>query len=45
LSKVIEFFGSRHEAERMLAEVLLDEPEWVEAFRIEGIELGRESLN
>jgi hypothetical protein len=29
----------------MLAEVLWDGPDWLDAFRIEGIELGRESLN
>jgi hypothetical protein len=45
IEQVIEFFRSRHEAERVLAEVLLDEPEWVEAFRVERIELGSESLN
>jgi hypothetical protein len=28
----------------MLADVLRDEPEWLEQFRIERIELGRESL-
>jgi hypothetical protein len=43
IEQVIEFFGSRHEAERTLAEVLLDEPEWVEAFRIERIEVGTAS--
>jgi hypothetical protein len=42
---VIEFFQTRREAERMLEEVLRDEPEWLEQFRIERIELGRESLN
>jgi hypothetical protein len=30
---------------RMLVEVLWDGPDWLDAFRIEGIELGRESLN
>jgi hypothetical protein len=28
----------------MLAEVVCDEPDWIEAFRIERIELGNESL-
>jgi hypothetical protein len=45
IERVIEFFSSRHEAERMLAEIVHDEPQWTEAFRIERIELGRESLN
>ena len=43
IEQVIEFFGSRREAERMLAEVLRDEPHWLEQFRIERIELGSES--
>jgi hypothetical protein len=29
----------------MLAEVVRDEPDWLEQFRIERIELGSESLN
>jgi hypothetical protein len=29
----------------MLAEVIRDEPDWLEQFRIERIELGSESLN
>jgi hypothetical protein len=45
IEQVIEFFESRHEAEQMLAEVLRDEPAWVEGFRTERIELGSESLN
>jgi hypothetical protein len=45
VEQVIEFFGSRHEAVRMLAEVIRDEPDWLEHFRIERIELGSESLN
>jgi hypothetical protein len=45
IEQVIEFFASRDEAERMLAEVVRDEPEWLEQFRIERIELGAESLN
>ena len=45
IEQVIEFFRTRREAERMLAEVLVDEPQWVQAFRIERIELGFESLN
>jgi hypothetical protein len=45
IEQVIEFFGTRHEAERVLAEIVRDDPEWVERFRIERIEIGRESLN
>jgi hypothetical protein len=45
IEQVIEFFRTRREAERMLAEVVRDEPDWVNAFRIERIELGCESLN
>jgi hypothetical protein len=45
IEQVIEFFRTTREAERMLEEVLRDEPEWLEQFRIERIELGRESLN
>ena len=45
IEQVIEFFRTRREAERMLAEVVRDEPNWQEQFRIERIELSRESLN
>lgn len=45
IEQVIEFFGSRRDAERMLGEIVQDEPYWAQAFRIERIELGRESLN
>jgi hypothetical protein len=45
IEQVIEFFGSRHEAQRMLAEIVRDEPHWEDVFRIERIELERESLN
>jgi hypothetical protein len=45
IEQVIEFFGSLHEAERMLEEVVGDEPDWRDGFRIERIELGSESLN
>jgi hypothetical protein len=45
IEQVIEFLGSRHEAEEMLADVVRDEPDWLEQFRIERIELGSESLN
>jgi hypothetical protein len=42
---VIEFFRTRREAERTLAEVVQDEPNWRELFYIERNELGRESRN
>jgi hypothetical protein len=45
IEQVIEFFGSLEEAERVLAVIVRDEPEWVDDFRIERIELGAESLN
>ena len=45
IEQVIEFFRTRREAERMLAEVVRDEPNWQELFYIECIELGSESLN
>jgi hypothetical protein len=45
IEQVIEFFRTRREAERMLAEVVRDEPNWQELFYIERIELARESLN
>ena len=45
IEQVIEFFRTRREAERMLAEVVRDEPNWQELFYIERIELGGESLN
>jgi hypothetical protein len=44
IEQVIEFFRTRREAERMLAEVR-DEPNWQDLFYIERIDLGRESLN
>jgi hypothetical protein len=43
--RVVEFFGSRREAEWMVAELIRDEPSWWGQFRIERIELGSESLN
>jgi hypothetical protein len=45
IEQVIEFFGSLEEAERVLAVIVRDEPERVDDFRIERIELGAESLN
>jgi hypothetical protein len=45
IEQVIELFGTRGEAEEMLARVLRDEPDWSESFRVECIEIGSESLN
>jgi hypothetical protein len=45
IEQVIEFFRTRREAERMLAEVVRDESDWRQLFYIERVELGRESLN
>ena len=35
IEQVIEFFRTRREAERMLAEVVRDEPNWQDLFYIE----------
>ena len=40
-----ELFVRREDAERTLAELLRDEPEWCGLFRIEEIELGGLSWN
>jgi hypothetical protein len=45
IEQLIEFFRTLRKAERMLAEVVRDEPNWQELFYIERIELGNESLN
>jgi hypothetical protein len=42
---ISELTTPRHEAQRMLADIIRDEPHWEDMFRIERIELGRESLN
>jgi len=42
LAEAIELYVRREDAERTLAELLRDEPEW---FRIEEIELGQLSCN
>jgi hypothetical protein len=41
----VELFARREDAERTLAELLHDEPEWRDIFRIEPIELGELSAN
>jgi hypothetical protein len=40
LGKAIELFVRREDAERMLAEILRDEPNWESLLRIEEIEFG-----
>ena len=41
----VELFARRSDAERTLAELLHDEPDWRTIFRIEEIELGELSPN
>jgi hypothetical protein len=41
----VELFARREDAERTLAELLHDEPEWRGLFRIEEIDLGEPSMN
>ena len=45
IEQVIKFFGSRREAERVLAEIAGGDAQCIGEFRIERIELGHESLN
>ena len=45
LVEAIELYVRREDAERTLAELLHDEPEWRSLFRIEEIELGELSWN
>jgi hypothetical protein len=42
---VIEFFPTRRQAERMLAEALQDEPDWSGILRVEGIEVRTGTAN
>jgi hypothetical protein len=42
---VIEFFPTRREAERMLAQALRDEPDWQAILRVEKIELQTGTAN
>jgi hypothetical protein len=43
--EVIEFFPTRGQAERMLARVLSDEPDWRGILRVERVELRRGTAN
>ena len=45
LVEAIELYVRREDAERMLAELLRDEPSWESLFQIEEIELGELSRN
>jgi hypothetical protein len=45
LVEAIELYMRREDAERTLAELLQDEPEWRSLFRIEEIDLGDLSWN
>ena len=45
LAEAIELFARREDAERMLAEILDDEPGWEPLFRIEEIVLDDPCLN
>jgi hypothetical protein len=45
LLEAVELFMRREDAERMLAELLRDEPSWDSLFWIEEIELGELSWN
>jgi hypothetical protein len=45
LHEAVELFVRREDAERMLDELLRDEPQWAGLFRIERIELGGISPN
>jgi hypothetical protein len=42
---VIEFFPTRWQAEKMIAEALRDEPDWREILRVEKIELRTGTTN
>lgn len=45
LGEAVEVFVRREDAERMLAEVLADEPQWRELLWVEPIELGEFNPN
>ncbi|HYY34077.1 MAG TPA: hypothetical protein VE693_10940 [Gaiellaceae bacterium] len=45
IDRVIRFFNTRWEAERMLARVLWDEPSWRGILHVEPIELRTGGLN
>jgi hypothetical protein len=45
IQKTVRLYPSRREAERMLALVLRNEPEWQDDLYVERVEFGSESLN
>jgi hypothetical protein len=45
INRVIEFFPTRWQAERMLAKVLWEEPGWQGVLRVEKIELRTGTAN
>jgi hypothetical protein len=45
IDRVIEFFPTRWQAERMLAKVLWDEPDWRGVLRVEKIEFRTGTAN
>jgi hypothetical protein len=45
LLEAVELYARREDAEETLAELLRDEPEWEQLFRIEEVELGELSRN
>jgi hypothetical protein len=45
IDRVIKFFGTRWEAERMLDRVLWEEPSWRAILRVERVELRTGGVN
>lgn len=45
LDEAVELFVRREDAERMLSELLRDEPQWRGLFRVESIELAELNRN
>ena len=45
INRVIEFFPTRRQAEKMLAEALRDEPDWQAVLRVEKIEFRAGTAN
>jgi hypothetical protein len=45
INRVIEFFPTRWQAERMLEEALRDEPDWSRILRVEKVEFRTRTAN
>jgi hypothetical protein len=45
INRVIEFFPTRWQAERMVAEAVRDEPDWCDSLRVEKIEFRTGTAN